>query len=136
MFAGAVKRYGSRKSAVVALDYATIAFPAGKLTAVMGPSGSGKSTMMHYAAGLEIGLLRAVEASRRQLRRIAPLEMAFLSFLAASIAIAAGLGWAMIDVTGSVERGPLMRRCSAWPGRARPVLVCKDVPQAYACQWS
>ncbi|GAB3992120.1 ABC transporter ATP-binding protein [Glycomyces albus] len=50
---GAVKRYGSGESAVVALDNVTIAFPAGKFTAVMGPSGSGKSTMMQCAAGLD-----------------------------------------------------------------------------------
>ncbi|WP_241655961.1 ABC transporter ATP-binding protein [Halobacillus litoralis] len=53
MLVGAVKRYGSGESAVVALDDVTIAFPAGKFTAVMGPSGSGKSTMMHCAAGLD-----------------------------------------------------------------------------------
>nr|WP_123604117.1 ABC transporter ATP-binding protein [Micromonospora sp. Llam0] len=50
---GAVKRYGSGRSAVVALDDVTIAFPTGKFTAVMGPSGSGKSTMMHCASGLD-----------------------------------------------------------------------------------
>ncbi|UFU08414.1 ABC transporter ATP-binding protein [Ruania halotolerans] len=53
MLVGAVKRYGSGQSAVAALDDVTIAFPAGKFTAVMGPSGSGKSTMMHCAAGLD-----------------------------------------------------------------------------------
>lgn len=53
MLVGAVKRYGSGESAVVALDDITIAFPAGKFTAVMGPSGSGKSTMMQCAAGLD-----------------------------------------------------------------------------------
>ena len=50
---GAVKRYGSGSSAVVALDDVTISFPARRFTAVMGPSGSGKSTMMHCAAGLD-----------------------------------------------------------------------------------
>jgi putative ABC transport system ATP-binding protein len=53
MLVGAVKRYGSGQSTVVALDDVTIAFPAGRFTAVMGPSGSGKSTMMHCAAGLD-----------------------------------------------------------------------------------
>ncbi|MFZ4453438.1 ABC transporter permease [Salibacterium aidingense] len=53
----------------------------------------------------EIGLLRAVGTSRRELRRIVRLEAALLSFVAASIGIAvgAGFGWAMIDVTGGAE---------------------------------
>ncbi|MCZ2849921.1 FtsX-like permease family protein [Modestobacter sp. VKM Ac-2978] len=53
----------------------------------------------------EIGLLRAVGASRREVRRIVRLEVALLSFVAASIgiAVAAGLGWALIDVTGGAE---------------------------------
>ncbi|MDB1086495.1 ABC transporter permease [Streptomyces sp. ACA25] len=53
----------------------------------------------------EMGLLRAVGASRRELRRIVRLEGALLSFVAASIGIAvgAGFGWAMIDVTGGTE---------------------------------
>ncbi|WP_307812718.1 ABC transporter ATP-binding protein [Phycicoccus sp. CSK15P-2] len=50
---GAVKRFGAGRSAVVALDDVTIAFPTGRFTAVMGPSGSGKSTLMHCVAGLE-----------------------------------------------------------------------------------
>jgi putative ABC transport system ATP-binding protein len=45
--------YGSRGTAVRALDDVSIAFPAGTWTAVMGPSGSGKSTLLHCAAGLE-----------------------------------------------------------------------------------
>jgi putative ABC transport system ATP-binding protein len=45
--------YGSRHTAVRALDDVTIAFPTGSWTAVMGPSGSGKSTLLHCAAGLE-----------------------------------------------------------------------------------
>ncbi len=53
----------------------------------------------------EIGLLRAVGVSRRQLRRIVRLEVALLSFVAAAIgiAVATGLGWALIDVTGGTE---------------------------------
>jgi putative ABC transport system ATP-binding protein len=53
MLVGAVKQYGAGPSAVMALDHVSIAFPAGRFTAVMGPSGSGKSTMMHCAAGLD-----------------------------------------------------------------------------------
>jgi hypothetical protein len=53
----------------------------------------------------EIGLLRAVGASRRELRRIVRIEAALPSFGAASIGIvvAAGLTWALIDVTGGTE---------------------------------
>ncbi|MFE6549561.1 ABC transporter ATP-binding protein [Streptomyces sp. NPDC057746] len=49
----AVKVYGSGDTAVRALDGVSVAFPAGRFTAVMGPSGSGKSTLMHCAAGLD-----------------------------------------------------------------------------------
>lgn len=45
--------YGSRSTAVHALDNVDVAFSAGTWTAVMGPSGSGKSTLLHCAAGLE-----------------------------------------------------------------------------------
>jgi putative ABC transport system ATP-binding protein len=49
----ATKVYGSGDTAVVALDEVTVAFPAGRFTAIMGPSGSGKSTLMHCVAGLD-----------------------------------------------------------------------------------
>ena len=49
----AVKTYGIGDSEVRALDGVTIAFEAGKYTAIMGPSGSGKSTLMHCLAGLD-----------------------------------------------------------------------------------
>jgi putative ABC transport system permease protein len=53
----------------------------------------------------ELGLLRAIGATRRELRRIVRLEAALLSFVAASIgiAVAVGFGWALIDVTGGAE---------------------------------
>ncbi len=53
----------------------------------------------------ELGLLRAVGATRRELRRIVRLEAALLSFVAASIgiAVAVGSGWALMDVTGGSE---------------------------------
>ncbi|WP_406010519.1 ABC transporter ATP-binding protein [Streptomyces sp. NBC_00637] len=49
----AVKVYGVGDTAVRALDGVSVAFPAGRFTAIMGPSGSGKSTLMHCAAGLD-----------------------------------------------------------------------------------
>jgi putative ABC transport system ATP-binding protein len=49
----ATKVYGSGQTMVTALDHVTIAFPAGRYTAIMGPSGSGKSTLMHCVAGLD-----------------------------------------------------------------------------------
>jgi putative ABC transport system ATP-binding protein len=49
----AVKIYGVGQSEVRALDGITVAFEAGRYTAIMGPSGSGKSTLMHCLAGLD-----------------------------------------------------------------------------------
>ena len=54
--AGAVdarKTYGKGDAAVHALAGVTVAFPAGRFTAIMGPSGSGKSTLMQCVAGLD-----------------------------------------------------------------------------------
>jgi len=47
------RTYGNGSATVTALDRATLAFPAGSFTAVMGPSGSGKSTLLQCAAGLD-----------------------------------------------------------------------------------
>jgi putative ABC transport system ATP-binding protein len=49
----AVKIYGSRETAVRALDGVTVDFEAQRFTAIMGPSGSGKSTLMHCIAALD-----------------------------------------------------------------------------------
>lgn len=54
--AGAIdasKIYGTGDAQVKALDDVTVAFEAGKFTAIMGPSGSGKSTLLHCLAGLD-----------------------------------------------------------------------------------
>jgi putative ABC transport system ATP-binding protein len=50
---GATKRYERAGGAVCALRDVTVAFDAGRFTAIMGPSGSGKSTLMHCLAGLD-----------------------------------------------------------------------------------
>ncbi|MDT0304272.1 ABC transporter permease [Streptomonospora wellingtoniae] len=70
----------------------------------------------------EIGLLRAVGASRRELRRIVRLEAALLSFVAASIGVAVGaaFGWAMIDVTGGAEIPSVV---VPWPRLAATLIV-------------
>jgi putative ABC transport system ATP-binding protein len=49
----AVKVYGKGQTEVRALDGVTVAFAAGRYTAIMGPSGSGKSTLLHCVAGLD-----------------------------------------------------------------------------------
>jgi putative ABC transport system ATP-binding protein len=49
----AVKRHGTGSTVVHALAGVTVAFEAGRFTAVMGPSGSGKSTLLHCLAGLD-----------------------------------------------------------------------------------
>ena len=48
-----VKTYGKGDAAVHALDHVSVAFEAGRFTAIMGPSGSGKSTLMQCVAGLD-----------------------------------------------------------------------------------
>jgi putative ABC transport system ATP-binding protein len=50
---GLTKAYGSGETRVLALDAVSVAFDAGRFTAIMGPSGSGKSTLMHCLAGLD-----------------------------------------------------------------------------------
>jgi len=47
------KTYGTGQAQVQALAGVSVAFEAGRFTAVMGPSGSGKSTLMHCMAGLD-----------------------------------------------------------------------------------
>ena len=49
----ATKIYGSKDTAVTAIDAVTVDFAEGRYTAIMGPSGSGKSTLMHCMAGLD-----------------------------------------------------------------------------------
>jgi putative ABC transport system ATP-binding protein len=75
---GATKVYGSGAAQVRALDEVTVAFPAGRFTAIMGPSGAGTSTLMHCVAGLDsvssgqvfIGDVELGTLSDRQLTRL------------------------------------------------------------------
>ncbi|MDY7088556.1 MAG: FtsX-like permease family protein [Actinomycetota bacterium] len=81
----------------------------------------------------ELGLLRAVGATRRELRRIVRLEAALLSFVAASIGIAAaaGFGWALIDVTGGAEIPSVV---VPWP-RLAVTLVVAVAAGVVAAAW-
>src|SRR3954468_313278 len=49
----ATKVYDFGAMEVRALDGVTVAFEAGRYTAIMGPSGSGKSTLLHCISGLD-----------------------------------------------------------------------------------
>lgn len=81
----------------------------------------------------EIGLLRAVGATRRELRRIVRLEVALLSFVAASIgiAVAVGVGWALIDVAGGAEIPTVV---VPWP-RLAVTLVAAVAAGVAAAAW-
>jgi len=50
---GVSRIFGEGEAQVHALEDVSVAFPAGRFTAIMGPSGSGKSTLMHILAGLD-----------------------------------------------------------------------------------
>jgi len=65
------KTYGSHDAVVHALDGVSVAFEAGRFTAMMGPSGSGKSTLLHCLAGLDTltaGSIRIGEVDLATLR--------------------------------------------------------------------
>ncbi|WP_030159982.1 ABC transporter ATP-binding protein [Glycomyces sp. NRRL B-16210] len=72
---GASRVYGTRATAVRALDDVDIAFPAGSWTAVMGPSGSGKSTLLHCAAGLERVTAGSVAIAGREITNASDAEL-------------------------------------------------------------
>ncbi len=83
---GATKTYGNGDTRVVALDQVSVAFEAGKFTAIMGPSGSGKSTLMHCMAGLDrlsegdvfIGSTNITAASERELTMLRRDRLGFI----------------------------------------------------------
>jgi uncharacterized protein YacL len=113
---GVIRRLRAGDTAVTALRGVTVEIERGKLTAVMGPSGSGKSTLMHILAGLdkptegsvlfgivntlvlsvfertrEIGMLRAVGTTRRQIRRMVRHESVITALIGSLIGIALGI---------------------------------------------
>jgi putative ABC transport system ATP-binding protein len=47
------KIYGTKETAVTALDHVNMSMAAGEFVAVMGPSGCGKSTLLHLIGGLD-----------------------------------------------------------------------------------
>jgi putative ABC transport system permease protein len=83
------------------------------------------------------GELGCCERSTRlagELRRIVRLDVAFLSFVAASIgiAVAGGLGWALIDVTGGVA---ILSVVVTW-SRLAVTLVVAVAVGVVAAAWS
>jgi putative ABC transport system ATP-binding protein len=72
------KSYGEGDAQVVALNGVSVAFGAGRFTAIMGASGSGKSTLLHCLAGLDtptsgrvlIGDTDLTSLSERELTRL------------------------------------------------------------------
>ncbi|MEO8265190.1 MAG: ABC transporter ATP-binding protein [Ilumatobacteraceae bacterium] len=74
----ATKIYGEGDSEVRALDGVTVAFEAGRFTAIMGPSGSGKSTLMHCLAGLDSLTTGSVYIGETQLADLSDKELTIL----------------------------------------------------------
>ena len=84
--ADARKVYGEGDTVVNALDGVSVAFGAGRFTAIMGPSGSGKSTLMHCLAGLDTlssGSVRVgdVELGRLKDRQLTKLRRDRIGFV-------------------------------------------------------
>jgi len=83
---GAIKKYGTGDTEVLALDGVDIDFAARQFTAIMGPSGSGKSTLMHCMAGLDrlssgsvtIGDLEITTANEKQLTTLRRDRLGFI----------------------------------------------------------
>jgi putative ABC transport system ATP-binding protein len=68
---------------VQALDGVSVAFAAGRFTAIMGPSGSGKSTLLHCIAGLDTVTSGSVRLHHRdgQVTELASLDDRALTLL-------------------------------------------------------
>jgi putative ABC transport system ATP-binding protein len=72
------RRYGEGEAAVDALNDVSVAFPKGRLAAIMGPSGSGKSTLMHILAGLDHPTSGSVRIADVELNRLSDNELTML----------------------------------------------------------
>lgn len=114
------RRYGQGDAAVDALDGVSVVFERGVFAAIMGASGSGKSTLMHTLAGLdrpiivsligivvtlflsiqertrELGMLRVVGMSRRQVRRVIRYEAVITAEIGAILGLTLGVVFAVL----------------------------------------
>jgi putative ABC transport system ATP-binding protein len=82
----ATKVHGRDGTAVTALNDVTVAFRAGRFTAIMGPSGSGKSTLLHCIAGLDRltsgrAFVEGIELSSLSERRLTRLRRDRIGFV-------------------------------------------------------
>jgi putative ABC transport system ATP-binding protein len=104
--------YGAGDGAVAALRGVGLAFPAGRLTAVMGPSGSGKSTLLQLAAGLDRPTRGEVIVGDVALRRLGETELTRLRRTSMAFVFQA---YNLLDALTSYENVALPARLAGRP---------------------